>query len=100
MKTIPFTFEGKDYEIRVVTDGMTTYVRTFRDGVPANGYSYQVSFPVAFDMQKQLGLSALDELVETAKRDITEKNWERLLKAIKETEEYEREHPGSTESKA
>ena len=98
MKTIPFTFEGKDYEIRVVSDGLTTYVRTFHDGVPANGYSYQVSFPVAFALNRQHGVSAVDHLVETAKRDITEKTWERVQEAIKQIEEYEREHPGSTQS--
>lgn len=98
MNTIPFTFEGKDYEIRVVSDGMTTYVRAFRDGAPANGYGYQVSFPVAFDLKKQLGVSAVDHLVDTAKRDITDKTWERVLEAIKQIEEHEREHPGSTQS--
>jgi hypothetical protein len=96
MKTIPFSFEGKDYEIRVISDGATTYVRAFCDGVPANGYTYQVSFPVTFDFERHFGVSAVGHLVESAKQDITEKAWERLLEAIKQIEEYERAHPGST----
>lgn len=98
MKTIPFSFEGKAYEIRVISDGVTTHVRAFLDGVPANGYTYQVSFPVTFDFERHFGIPAVGHLIDSAKQDITDKSWERLLEAIKQIEEYERAHPGSTES--
>jgi len=96
MKAIPFSFEGKDYEICVISNGATTYVQAFLDGVPANGYTYQVSFPVTFNFERHLGVSAIGHLIESAKQDITDKAWERLLEAIRQIEEYEKAHPGST----
>lgn len=97
MKTIPFTFEDKDYEVRVVSDGSTIYVRAFREGAPANGYSYQVTVPIAFDFERCLGLSAVEQLIETAKKDVTEKAWEGLLDALKQIADYERQHPGAAQ---
>jgi hypothetical protein len=100
MRKIPFTFEGKDYEIRVISDGSTTYIRAFLGNRPANGYTYQVAMPVAFDFHRTFNVSAVQHLIDTAKQDVIEKNWERVLEAIKQIEQYERDHPGSTESNA
>jgi hypothetical protein len=38
IEVVPFSFEGREYQIRVVSDGATIYVRAFCDNKPANGY--------------------------------------------------------------
>jgi hypothetical protein len=82
MRTIAFTHDSQSYEVRVVSDGSTIYVKAFKDGQPANGYSYQISVPVAFDMKSLLGVSGIDDLVETAKHDVTQGTWEKFLVAL------------------
>ncbi len=81
-KSIPFEFEGKSYEIRVVSDGTTIIVRAFLNGHPANGYSYSVDLPTAVDITRQLRIDPVQNLIETAIRDVKEKLWERYLEAI------------------
>jgi len=83
MRTIKFIHNHQEFEIRVISDGNTIYVKAFKDGLPANGYSYQVSLPVAFDMDRLLGMSAVDDLIENAKDDVVNGTWEKLLEAMK-----------------
>ncbi len=97
MKTIPFTFEGKDYEIRVESDGGTIRVRAFCDGVPANGYSHHISVMTALKIERCMELDAVKHLIETTKNEVTEKAWEGLPEALNQIEDYERKHPCSTE---
>ena len=85
-EVIPFSFEGREYEIRVVSDGATIHVRAFHKGKPANGYSYQVDLMTAFDLKKLMVCDAIKELVDSAKNDVTERRWERLIEAMKATE--------------
>lgn len=82
MRSIPFKHNNRSYEVCVISDGSTIYVKAFKDGEPANGYSYQASIPIAFDMERLLGMSAVDDLMQTAKRDVVEGTYERLLQAI------------------
>jgi len=83
MKTIPFTHNSQNYEIRVISDGSTIYVRAFKDGQAVNGYSYQVSLPVAFDLNRIHGLDAVQDLIKNAKHDVVNDTWEKLLIALK-----------------
>jgi hypothetical protein len=38
IEIVPFSFEGKNYEIRIASDGATIRIRAFLNGKPANGY--------------------------------------------------------------
>lgn len=81
-EVVPFEFEGKQYQVRVVSDGVTIYVRAFLDNKPANGYEYRVNIMTSFDLKRAMGFDAVMDLVESAKEDIKLKRWEHLLKAI------------------
>jgi len=83
-EVIPYDFEGRQYEIRVVSDGATIYVRAFLDDKPANGYEYRLNIMTKFELKRAMGVDAVMDLVESAKEDIKLKRWERLLKAMKE----------------
>jgi hypothetical protein len=83
IEVVPFSFEGKEYQIRVVSDGATIYVRAFCDNKPANGYSYQVTIMTAFDLKKLMGFDAIKQLIKSAREDVEQKRWERFLEAIK-----------------
>lgn len=84
-QVIPFEFEGKEYQIRVISDGATIYIRGFCDGRPANGYEYRINVTTAFDLKKLIRFQAITHLVELAKDDIRNKRWDRLLEAIATT---------------
>lgn len=80
--SIPYNFEKEDFEIRIFYDAATINVVAFLKGYPANGYRYQVKIPKRFDAKKVLENFPVPELVETCKKDIKEKNWEKLSKVI------------------
>lgn len=83
--TYPFEHSGKDYEVRVASNGLTTFVRAFqKDGQPANGYSYSV------DLETQQDAAAIgsafdpvEELVKTAQEDVVSGLWEKYLAAVR-----------------
>lgn len=83
--SIPFPFEGENFEIRIFYDDATINVVAFLNGYPANGYRYQVKIPKECDAKKILEASAVPELVEKCKNDIKEKTWEVLLKVIQQS---------------
>ena len=83
--SIPYTFEKKDFEIRIYYNDVTINVVAFLNGYPANGYRYQVKIPKKCDAKKVLENSPVPELVETCKNDIKENKWEELLKIIQES---------------
>lgn len=76
-----FIHEGKDYEICLFSSGWDFTVKVYLDGKQANGYSYSVSLPTAFDLRNITGSDAIEVLFERAKNDIQEKNWERYVAA-------------------
>jgi hypothetical protein len=87
-KKIPITFEGKDYEIRVLYEGVlyedtTISVIAFLNNYPANGYRHQVQLPKNCNVERVLEQGFVDELVEMSKNDIIEKRWEKLSKVIR-----------------
>ena len=91
VKTEPFEFDKKQYEIRIFSDGWEFAIQAYINDKPANGYTYSVKLPTAFDLKKAWGLDAVQELVKTAKSDIENRNWERYVEAylsnLRKTEE-------------
>ena len=86
-KKYPMTFEGKEYEIRVLYDSVTINVVAFLNNHPVNGYRHQVKIPTEFDVKGILKMSAVKDLVEMSKNDILEKRWEKLLKIMHESKQ-------------
>jgi len=78
--SIPVTFEGENFEIRILYDDTSINVVSFLNGHPANGYRYQVKIPKESSARKILENHPVPELVENAKNDIKEKRWEKLFK--------------------
>jgi hypothetical protein len=62
----PFEHTGKQYEVRIASDGSTTHVRVFKDGKPANGYSYQVDHVTQIDARMSGAAIDLVEVLVTA----------------------------------
>jgi hypothetical protein len=54
-KKIPITFEGKDYEIRVLYEDTTISVIAFLNNYPANGYRHQILLKDGRNYRKQFG---------------------------------------------
>jgi hypothetical protein len=87
-KKMPMTFEGKDYEIRVLYNNTTINVVAFHNNHPANGYRYQVKLSKKCNVKSVLEQHYFDELVQEAKDDITEKRWDTLSKIIQQNTEH------------
>jgi hypothetical protein len=80
VKAVAFTYDERDYEVRVVELGDTFVVRAFLDGEPANGYSYLVASTTRLDIKHSLGISAADHLIAIAESDIRDRTYERISK--------------------
>ena len=78
-KTIPFNFGAKDYEVRIYFDATTINMVVFRNNYPATGFRHQIQVSKKLSVDDLLKNSTLDELIDIAKSDITEKRWDRLL---------------------
>jgi len=81
-KKIPMTFEGKEYEIRLLYDNNTINVVAFLNNYPANGFRHQIKLPKKCNIKGVLERDATTELVEMSKNDIRQKRWEKLTKVI------------------
>ena len=81
-KKVPFSFEEKNYEIRVFYDDKTINIAAFRNNYPANGFRHQIKISKSITIEEILKQKVIDELIEICKKDISEKRWERLT-AIK-----------------
>lgn len=79
---VPFSFEGKDYEIRIASDGATIRIRAFLNGKPANGYVYEINTITLFDLKRQIEFDGIKDLIQSAKEDVEQKRWERYLEAV------------------
>jgi hypothetical protein len=67
---VKFNHNDKTYEIRVICDGDTVYVKAFLNNKPANRYRYSATLKNATDIKKILGIDAVNYLIEKAKQDI------------------------------
>jgi len=81
-KKVSFSFEEKNYEIKVFYDDKTINIVAFRNNYPANGLRHQVKISKSMAIEEILKQEVIDELIEICKKDISEKRWERLT-AIK-----------------
>ena len=77
------SFEGENYEIRVLYDDQRINVVAFHNNHPANCFRHQLKIPKDIDVKKLLGTDAVKDLVEISKNDITQKRWENLLSVIR-----------------
>lgn len=78
-KKMPFSFEGEDYEIRAHYRDRLITVAAFRNNYPANGFRHEIRFSNELASPDFLQSEVVEELLETAKKDVLEKRWERLL---------------------
>ena len=80
----PMTFEGKEYEIRVLYEDKKINVVAFHNNHPANGLRHQVKLPKKCDPKGVLEKDAVKELVEISQNDIIEGRWDNISKIIAE----------------
>ncbi len=69
--TEEFTHDGKEFEVRVISDGISVLVQVFSDGKPANAIVYKATVEAVDDAAAVLGLDAVKRLINIAKADIT-----------------------------
>lgn len=74
-QNIHFEFEGEKYEVRMLTDGLTTQIRVFVGDKPANGYSYTVEL----DPEHEMLVDPVEDMVDTAINHVKERTWERCM---------------------
>ena len=78
LKNIPFTFEGKKYEIRILYGDNTINIVAFYKNYPLNGFRHHIKIPQNAAPEKLLETDVLEEVLEISKNDITEKRWEKI----------------------
>ena len=78
-RSILFTFENKEYEIKVFYNDTLINILAFHNNYPVNGFRHQIKISKNLSSKELLKQKALDETIEIAKQDICEKRWERLL---------------------
>ena len=71
MNTQTFQHKGKDYDIRIISDGQSVFVKVFTDGKPANGIRYEATLETVHDAATVTDLDVVKELIKTAQADIT-----------------------------
>jgi hypothetical protein len=76
------SFEGQDYEIRVLYEEGLINVAAFRDKHPASGYRYQIKLPKRCDVLGCLERNIMDPLVEMCEKDILERRWEKAVQKM------------------
>jgi hypothetical protein len=81
LRTVPFHFEGKDYEIRATQEGDRICIRAYLNDTPANGYSHCVDVPTQFGFEHSTGINLINHLIDDAKFDIKNKFWEKYIAA-------------------
>jgi hypothetical protein len=70
METHTFTHNDQNYEIRIVSDGHSVFVRAFLEGKPANGIRHEATLDTVSDAANVADLDVVKELVKTAEADI------------------------------
>ena len=71
MQTEPFSHAGKEYEVRVISDGQSVFVKVFKGMEPANGFRYEVTLMTMQDAANVMGIDVVKHLIKTAKADVT-----------------------------
>ena len=70
MEIHTFTHNDKQFEVRIVSDGHSIFVRAFASGKPANGIRYEATMETIYDASSVAGLDVVKELIKTAEADI------------------------------
>jgi len=67
----PISFEGENYEIRVLDDDQSVNVVSLHNNHLANCFKHQLKIPKDFDVKRSLKIDAVNELVKISKNEIT-----------------------------
>jgi len=67
----PISFEGENYEIRVLDDDQSVNVVSFHNNHLANCLKHQLKIPKDFDVKRSLKIDAVNKLVKISKNEIT-----------------------------
>lgn len=65
------SFEGENYEIRVLDDDQSVNVVSLHNNHLANCLKHQLKIPKDFDVKRSLKIDAVNELVKISKNEIT-----------------------------
>lgn len=71
MHTQTFTHNNEEYEVRVISDGISVFVRVFKANKPANGLRYEATLETVQDAASVAGLDIVKGLIDTSISDIT-----------------------------
>ncbi len=78
-----FEHKGKEYEVRVASDGHTIHIRAFLSGKPANGYTYTVEALTQIDAKTSgASIDPVEEMIKTAISDVKSGMWEKYVAAV------------------
>ena len=83
LERIPFGFEEKNYEIRVLYGDNTINIVAFCNNYPANVFRHQIKLSKSVNSEKLLNTDILKEIVDITKNDIIKKRWGKLAAILK-----------------
>ncbi len=81
-KKVPFSFEEKNYDIKVFYSDTLITVVAFHNNYPANSFRHQITVSKKIPVRTLLENDVINEVIEVSKRDIVEKRSERLLEKL------------------
>ena len=70
MHSEKFRHNNINYEVRVICDGETVYVKAFQNSRPANKFKYSALVDVIQDVTDIIGTKTVNHLVRMAKQDV------------------------------
>lgn len=70
MHTEKFTHNDEEFEVRVISDGISVFVRVFKNNQQANGLRYEATLETVHDAANVAGLDVIKGLIATAIADI------------------------------
>ncbi|MFC1490919.1 hypothetical protein ACFL6K_06885 [Candidatus Latescibacterota bacterium] len=82
LKTIPFDFENKKFEIRILFGDNTLNIAAFRNNYPANGFRRQIKLTKNSTPEKALESKMVTDIIDWAKNDLFENRWDTFLSAV------------------
>jgi hypothetical protein len=82
LKNIPFDFENKKYEIRILFGDNTINIAAFRNNYPANGFRRQIKLTKNSTPEKALDSKMVTDIIDWVKNDIFENRWDTFLSAV------------------
>ena len=82
--TVPFTANGKEYEVRIGTEDGEALVRAFdkATGEPANGYIYHIDGETTAGLTDITSRDLVEALANVARQDVVDHRWEHFLKRV------------------